>query len=211
MNETGVLGRFLLEFGRIAGQTQFNMYHHFTVDEHTLKAVETIHDIERADGEGICIRCRRSFSRRFRTVGCLSTSPCCCTTRARAKATSKSKARSRREPRPCVSASLKTKRELVAWLVGNHLEMSDTAQRRDISDPQTIAKFTERVGNLERLRLLLILTAADIRAVGPGGTAERSSCATYDATEAALRGAARMSTAARPAYRSRRSCPQPAG
>jgi [protein-PII] uridylyltransferase len=42
-----VLGRFLPEFGRIVGQTQFNMYHHFTVDEHTLKAVETIHDIER--------------------------------------------------------------------------------------------------------------------------------------------------------------------
>src|SRR5690606_20818638 len=47
MNEAGVLGRFLPEFGRIVAQTQFNMYHHFTVDEHTLKAVETIHEIER--------------------------------------------------------------------------------------------------------------------------------------------------------------------
>jgi len=69
--------------------------------------------------------------------------------------------------------------------------MSDTAQRRDISDPQTISKFAERVGNLERLRLLLVLTVADIRAVGPGvwngwkGQLLRDSTT---ATEAALRG-----------------------
>jgi [protein-PII] uridylyltransferase len=58
--------------------------------------------------------------------------------------------------------------ELVGWLVGNHLQMSDCAQKRDIGNPRTIANFAKLVGNVERLRLLLVLTVADIRAVGPG-------------------------------------------
>jgi [protein-PII] uridylyltransferase len=57
--------------------------------------------------------------------------------------------------------------ETVAWLVLHHLAMSDTAFKRDIDDPQTIADFAQRVQSLERLRLLLVLTVADIRAVGP--------------------------------------------
>ena len=56
----------------------------------------------------------------------------------------------------------------VAWLVKNHLVMSDTAQQRDISDPKTVRDFVDAVQSPEMLRLLLVLTVADIRAVGPG-------------------------------------------
>src|SRR5581483_10428939 len=56
----------------------------------------------------------------------------------------------------------------VVWLVEHHLTMSDTAQRRDIADPKTVQDFVKAVQTPERLRLLLLLTTADIRAVGPG-------------------------------------------
>jgi [protein-PII] uridylyltransferase len=189
MNETGVLGRFLPEFGRIVGQTQFNMYHHFTVDEHTLKAVETIHDIERGTEKDLHPLSTELFpkiqNRRALYLAMLLHD------------TGKGKGDQQIEgAKQARAAALRLglaedEAELVAWLVGNHLEMSDTAQRRDISDPQTIAKFTERVGNLERLRLLLILTVADIRAVGPGvwnGWKGQLLRDLYYATEAALRG-----------------------
>jgi [protein-PII] uridylyltransferase len=84
-----------------------------------------------------------------------------------------------------------TERDLVAWLVGNHLEMSETAQKRDISDPRTIMRFAELVGDLERMRLLYILTIADIRAVGPNvwNTWKGQLLADlYHNTEAVLRG-----------------------
>ncbi len=81
--------------------------------------------------------------------------------------------------------------ELVAWLVGNHLLMSELAQKRDISDPRTVAQLVNVVGSVEHLRMLLVLTVADIRAVGPGlwndwkGQLLRD---LYRLTEAALHG-----------------------
>ena len=189
MNETGVLGRFLPEFGRIVGQTQFNMYHHFTVDEHTLMAVVTIHDIERGlEKEQHPLSTEifpKILNRRALYLAMLLHD------------TGKGKGDQQIEgAKQARSAALRLglpedEAELIAWLVGNHLEMSDTAQRRDISDPQTISRFAEKVGNLERLRLLLVLTVADIRAVGPGvwnGWKGQLLRDLYFSTEAALRG-----------------------
>lgn len=189
MNEAGVLGRFLPEFGRIVGQTQFNMYHHFTVDEHTLKAVETIHDIER----GLMQKEHPLSTELFPKIQNRRALYLAMLLHDTGKGKGDQQVEGAKQAR---SAALRLgvpedEAELIAWLVGNHLEMSDTAQRRDISDPQTVAKFADRVGNLERLRLLLILTVADIRAVGPGvwnGWKGQLLRDLYYSTEAALRG-----------------------
>jgi [protein-PII] uridylyltransferase len=189
MNETGVLGRFLPEFGRIVGQTQFNMYHHFTVDEHTLMAVNTIHDIER----GLEAKLHPLSTELFPKIRNRRALYLAMLLHDTGKGKGDQQIEGAKQAR---SAALrlgveKDEAELIAWLVGNHLEMSDTAQRRDISDPQTISMFAEKVGNLERLRLLLILTVADIRAVGPGvwnGWKGQLLRDLYYATEAALRG-----------------------
>ncbi|WP_241380174.1 hypothetical protein, partial [Escherichia coli] len=58
--------------------------------------------------------------------------------------------------------------ELVAWLVANHLLMSDVAQKRDLTDPRTVRDFAKVVKSPSRLKLLTVLTVCDIRAVGPG-------------------------------------------
>ncbi|MEL7481188.1 MAG: [protein-PII] uridylyltransferase [Pseudomonadota bacterium] len=164
MNETGLLGRFLPEFGGIVAQTQFNMYHHYTVDEHTLRAIETMSDIEHGRSNTHphptrlfkMITARRALylamllhdtgkGRGDQQIAGMETAEAAC----------------RRLGLPDDEV------ELVAWLVGHHLEMSETAQKRDISDPRTVATFAEMVGSLERLSLLHILTAADISAVGP--------------------------------------------
>jgi [protein-PII] uridylyltransferase len=85
----------------------------------------------------------------------------------------------------------RSKIELVAWLVEHHLVMSDYAQKRDVSDPRTVADFARIVQSPERLRLLLVLTVADIRAVGPGvwnGWKGQLMRELYSATEAVFRG-----------------------
>ncbi len=166
MNETGVLGRFLPEFGRVVAQMQFNMYHHYTVDEHTLRAVEVISDIEKG-------RCAAEHP--------LATAifPKIVNRRALYLAmllhdTGKGIGDQQEEGEKTAMAACarlgmsKEEVELVGWLVRHHLLMSDVAQKRDIGDPRTVATFAEAVGTLEQLRLLLVLTVADIRAVGPG-------------------------------------------
>ncbi len=165
MNETGVLGRFLPEFGRIVAQTQFNMYHHYTVDEHTIRAVEHMHDIESGDLEEIhplaTVLFPKIKNRRALYLAMLLHDT--------------GKGQGDQQVEGAKTAKIACRRlgldeeeaDLVAWLVGNHLEMSDTAQRRDISDPSTIVNFAKKVETVERLRLLLILTVCDISAVGP--------------------------------------------
>ncbi|ACT60765.1 [protein-PII] uridylyltransferase [Hirschia baltica] len=189
MNETGVLGHFLPEFGRIVGQTQFNMYHHYTVDEHTIRAVEAMNDIERH----VLVSEHPLATEIFPKVQHRRALYLAMLLHDTGKGQGDQQIEGAKTARgACLRLGMEPEEaELVAWLVGNHLEMSDTAQRRDISDPRTVSTFAKKVGTVERLRLLLILTVCDIRAVGPGvwnswkGQLLRE---LYYATEAALRG-----------------------
>jgi [protein-PII] uridylyltransferase len=167
MNETGLLGRFLPEWGRIVGQTQFNMYHAYTVDEHTLQAIGIINDIWRgklkADHPASTEIVHRiddfealMLAMLLHDVG-----------KGGDRGQLEDGAISAR--RACDRLGIDPRRtEFVVWLVRHHLALSDYAQKRDVSDPATVRAFTRLVGDPERLRTLLILTVADIRAVGPG-------------------------------------------
>ena len=164
MNEAGVLGRAIPEFGSIVAQTQFNMYHHYTVDEHTLRAVETIADLEHGRGD-IAPLAHELFgqieNRRALYLSMLLHD----TGKGKGDQQEAGMITSRRA---CERLGLPDdETDLVVWMVGHHLEMSETAQKRDISDPRTVATFARLVGSLERLRMLYILTVADIKAVGP--------------------------------------------
>ncbi len=166
MNDAGVLERFVPEFGAIVGRMQFNMYHHYTVDEHTLQAIDTIAEIEQG---------------RHKEQHPLATSIFAKIINRRAlylamllHDTGKGDGDQQIDGEIAALAACerlglpREEVELVGWLVRHHLVMSETAQKRDVADPRTVAHFTRIVGNVERLRLLLVLTVADMRAVGPG-------------------------------------------
>ena len=188
MNEAGLLGKVVPEFGGIVAQTQFNMYHHYTVDEHTIRAVEAIADIEhgRLQEHTLARELFQSIEHRRALYLAMLLHD-----------TGKGLGDQQEEGMKTARAAChrlgldEAETELVVWLVGHHLEMSETAQKRDISDPRTIADFTKLVGSLEHLRLLYVLTIADIIAVGPNvwnnwkGQLLRE---LYLTTEATLRG-----------------------
>jgi [protein-PII] uridylyltransferase len=190
MNESGVLGRFLPEFGHIVAQMQFNMYHSYTVDEHTLRAVGIIADIANGnlvkdhplsvamwplieDKEVLFLAMLLHDTGKGGVGG-------------------QEKAGARAARAACERLGLERERiELVAWLVEHHLVMSDYAQKRDVADPRTVAAFAKIVETPERMRLLLLLTVADIRAVGPGvwnGWKGQLMRELFGATEAVFRG-----------------------
>jgi [protein-PII] uridylyltransferase len=190
MNESGVLGRYLPEFGHIVAQMQFNMYHSYTVDEHTLRAVGIIADI--ANGQLIkdhplsvamwpLIKDKEVL---FLAMLLHDT--------GKGGVGGQEKAGARAARAACERLGLDRERiELVAWLVEHHLVMSDYAQKRDVADPRTVAAFAQIVETPERMRLLLLLTVADIRAVGPGvwnGWKGQLMRELFGATEAVFRG-----------------------
>lgn len=187
MNEAGILGRFLPEFGGIVAQTQFNMYHHYTVDEHTIRAMEHIAHMDQGeDGFDLAKQLYGKIENRralYLAMLLHDTGKGLGDQQIEGMKTAR---------RACRRLGLdKAETELVAWLVGNHLEMSETAQKRDIADPRTIVTFAAKVMDLEHLRLLYILTVADIRAVGPNvwNTWKGQLLGDlYHNTEAALRG-----------------------
>jgi [protein-PII] uridylyltransferase len=167
MNEAGVLGRFVPEFGRVVSMMQFNMYHHFTVDEHLIRTVGMLSDIE----HGEAAESHPLSTSIFKTVQ-----------NRRAlyvAAFLHDIAKGRDEDHSLVGMRIArslcprfgmtpAETDTVAWLVEHHLLMSLIGFSRDIGDAKTIRDFANVVQSPERLKLLLILTVADIRAVGPG-------------------------------------------
>jgi len=167
MNEAGVLGRFVPAFGKVVAMMQFNMYHHYTVDEHLLRCIGMLTEIERDGGETPLVS--ELFHKLLpgnRTV-LYVTLFLHDIAKGRLEDHSIAGARVARRfcPRLGFSAA---DTDTIAWLIENHLVMSSVAQSRDLSDRKTIENFAAVVQSAERLKLLTILTTADIRAVGPG-------------------------------------------
>jgi [protein-PII] uridylyltransferase len=167
MNEAGVFGRFIPDFGRIVAQMQYDMYHHFTVDEHTIQAIGLLPRIESgdliADHPLSTEVIQKVISRRVLYIAVLLHDI------AKGRGGDHSVLGAEVANELCPRLGLKpAEAETVAWLVRWHLLMSNTAFKRDLADHKTIMDFCEIVKSPERLRLLLVLTVVDIRAVGPG-------------------------------------------
>ncbi len=166
MSEAGVLGRFIPDFGRVTGQMQFDMYHVYTVDEHTIFAIGILHGVTVGKyKEEMPVATEVIHHIKSHRVLFLSLF---------AHDIAKGRGGDHSILGEMVVRKLARRfgfdeheAETCAWLVRYHLLMSRTAFKRDVNDPQTIDDFVGKVQSPERLRLLLVLTACDIRAVGP--------------------------------------------
>ncbi len=166
MSEAGLLGRFIPDFGRVIGQTQFNLYHVFTVDEHTLVAIGILHALANGKLKHELPLASEVASRvQMKRVLYLALF---CHDIAKGRGGDHSelgeKIVIRLAKRFGFSAD---ETQTAAWLVRDHLLFSNTSLKRDINDPKTIQDFIAVVRSSERLKLLFALTIADIRAVSP--------------------------------------------
>jgi len=168
MNESGVLGKFVRAFGKIVSMMQFNMYHHYTVDEHLVRCIGVLADIDQGGGHDTpladeLIHKIQPAHRKVIYVTMFLHDI------AKGQPEDHSIAGARVAKRFCPRIGFTPgETELCAWLITNHLVMSSVAQSRDLSDRKTIENFAAVVQSAERLKLLTILTTADIKAVGPG-------------------------------------------
>ncbi|SFH13288.1 UTP--GlnB (protein PII) uridylyltransferase, GlnD [Nitrosospira sp. Nsp14] len=166
LNRYGILGRYLPAFGRIVGQMQHDLFHVYTVDEHILMVVRNLRRFlspEFAHEYPLCSRLIGEFERPevlyiaglFHDI-------------AKGRQGDHSKLGKKDADRFCRNHAIsRDDTELITWLVENHLVMSMTAQKKDISDPDVIADFARQVSNERRLVALYLLTVADIRGTSP--------------------------------------------
>jgi len=167
MNELGLLAAFIPEFAPIVAMMQFNMYHHYTVDEHTIQCISHLSQIEREElieelpiASGIL---KKGVNRKVLYVALLLHD----IGKGRPEDHSVLGAQIARVVAPRLGLN-KKECETVEWLIRNHLLLSDTAQKRDIAEPRTVTGFAKAMKTVERLDLLTVLTVCDIRGVGPG-------------------------------------------
>jgi len=167
MNESGVLGRFIPAFRRIVAMMQFNMYHHYTVDEHLLRTVGALANIENgtlAEEHPQSYEILPDLPDRIPIYVAAFLHDI-----AKGGKEDHSIKGAKIAKKLCPRLGLsKSQTELVSWLILEHLTMSNTAQSRDLGDRKTIENFAQVVQSIDRLRHLLVLTVCDIRAVGPG-------------------------------------------
>ena len=167
MNELGVLAAFIPEFEPVVAMMQFNVYHHYTVDEHSIQCIAALAEIERGEHpENLPLSSQIIEAGVNRRVLYLAT-------------LLHDIGKGRPEDHSILGARIARRIatrfgfnqediDTVEWLVRNHLLMSDVAQKRDISDPRTLRDFAKAVKTRKRLDMLLVLTVCDIRGVGPG-------------------------------------------
>jgi [protein-PII] uridylyltransferase len=167
MNELGVLSAFIPEFEPIVAMMQFNVYHHYTVDEHIIQTISCLAQIEREElveelpiASGIL---KGGVNRKVLYVALLLHD----IGKGRPEDHSILGAQIARRVAPRLGLEPE-ECETVEWLVRYHLLMSDMAQKRDIGDPRTVRDFAKAVKTRKRLDLLTVLTVCDIRGVGPG-------------------------------------------
>jgi [protein-PII] uridylyltransferase len=166
MNRYGVLGRYVPAFGRVVGRMQYDLFHAYTVDEHTLFVVSNLrrfalprfnHEFPRCSEimQGLPAPEVAYLAGLFHDI-------------AKGRGGDHSELGSIDAEAFCLEHGLsRYDARLVAWLVRNHLILSVTAQKRDISDPAVIAEFARRVGDETHLRYLYVLTVADVRGTNP--------------------------------------------
>lgn len=163
MHETNVLELVIPEWKRVRCLLQFNQYHHYTVDEHTLQCLaicEKFDDEDSPKGEAyrndIQVRAVLHLALLLHDTG-------------KGMKEDHSEVGRRLSIDVCRRLGLSDYHvEIVAFLIQKHLVMADLAFRQDISDPKILLKFSHDVGTPEKLSMLYVLTAADVSGVGPG-------------------------------------------
>lgn len=166
MNRYGILGRYLPEFGRVIGQMQHDLYHIYTVDAHSLNLIKHLRKLRHADfaekfslASAIMSRLPKPeliyIAGLYHDIG-------------KGRGGDHSELGAQDAEAFAVRHQLPTwDRRLIVWLVRNHLIMSETAQRKDITDPEVIYNFAQQVGEQIRLDYLYVLTVADLNATNP--------------------------------------------
>ena len=188
MNELGVLAAFIPDFEPIVAMMQFNMYHHFTVDEHIIQCISWLARIERGELVEelpvVSAILKSGVNRRVLFIALLLHDI------GKGRPEDHSVIGAQIARRLCPRLGLSRREcETVEWLVRYHLLMSDVAQKRDLAEPRTVRDFARAVKTKERLDLLTVLTVCDINGVGPGTWNNWKAMllrGLYRATEAAL-------------------------
>ena len=166
MHQLGILGRYIPQFGRITGQMQHDQFHIYPVDEHTLVVLRNLRRLSLNEfahefplAHRLMSECERpdllSLAALFHDI-------------AKGRGGDHSALGAVDARRFCRAQGLSREdAEQVAWLVAEHLSLSQTAQKQDLSDPEVIHAFATRCGDLRRLTALYLLTISDIRGTSP--------------------------------------------